>query len=57
VPTFFCFPSSQPNKRLDEAELGGSNVESIDIGGEAGESLLGAVGAESGLAIGPAGVF
>jgi len=30
---------------LDEAELGGSNVESIDIGGEAGKSLLGSIGA------------
>lgn len=30
-------------QRLDEAELGGSNVESIDIGSQAGESLLGAV--------------
>ena len=49
MPTFFCFPSSQSNRRLDEAELGGSNVESIDISGEAGESLLGAVGADEGV--------
>jgi len=32
--------------RLDEVELGGGNVESVDIGGEAGESLLRAVGAD-----------
>ena len=32
--------------RLNEVELGGSNVESVDISGEAGESLLGAVGAD-----------
>jgi hypothetical protein len=35
------------NIRLDEAELGGGNVEGIDIGGEAGKGLLGAVRAVS----------
>lgn len=35
--------------RLNEVELGGSNVESIDISGEAGEGLLGAVGADEGV--------
>jgi hypothetical protein len=49
---FFSFPSSQPKtKRLDEAELGGSNVESIDISSQAGEGLLGAVRAVSVLAM------
>ncbi len=49
---FFVSPAPSQNIRLDEAELGGSNVESVDIGGEAGESLLGAVRAVSGLATG-----
>jgi hypothetical protein len=30
---------------LDDGQLGGGNVQSIDIGRETGESLLGAVGA------------
>lgn len=40
---FFSFHTQSQAKRLDEAELSGGNVESIDISGEAGESLLGAV--------------
>ena len=39
----FLIPRSRSKQRLDEAELGGGNVESIDIGSQAGESLLGAV--------------
>jgi hypothetical protein len=35
--------------RLDEVELGGGDVESIDISGQAGESLLGAIGADEGV--------
>lgn len=37
------------HNRLNEAELGGSNVESIDIGSKAGKGLLGTVGAVDGL--------
>ena len=44
---FFLIPHSQVHARLDEAKLGGGNVESVDIGGQAGESLLGAVRAVS----------
>ena len=35
--------SSYEIASLDKAELGGSNVEGIDIGSEAGKGLLGAV--------------
>lgn len=35
--------------RLNEVELGGGNVESVNIGGEAGEGLLRAVGADEGV--------
>jgi hypothetical protein len=35
--------------RLNEVELGGRNVESIDISGQAGEGLLGAVGTDEGV--------
>jgi hypothetical protein len=34
---------------LNKVELGGGNVESIDIGGEARESLLGAVWSDEGV--------
>jgi hypothetical protein len=39
----FVFRFPHQNTRLDEAELGSSNVESINIGSEAGKGLLGAV--------------
>lgn len=42
---FFCFAT----KRLDQGQLGGGNVEGIDIGGQAGVGLLGAVGADQGV--------
>ena len=35
--------------RLNEVELGGGNVEGVNIGGQAGKGLLGAVGADQGV--------
>jgi len=48
IPSFLesFLPYSQCVLRLDEAELGGSNVQSINIRGEAGKGLLGAVRAK-----------
>jgi hypothetical protein len=40
---FHSFPAQLKTNGLDKAELGGSNVEGIDIGGQAGEGLLGTV--------------
>lgn len=48
----FSFPvpiHHHTTERLDEAKLGGGNVEGIDISSEAGESLLGTVGADQGV--------
>lgn len=47
----FFFIPRHVHARLNEAELGGGNVESIDIGGQAGESLLGAVRAASSVSL------
>ncbi len=42
---------------LDETKLGGGNVKSVNISSEAGERLLGAVGAaEILLALGESGI-
>lgn len=38
-----CISHSYEIASLDKAELGGSNVKSIDIGSKASEGLLGAV--------------
>ena len=43
MPPIFVF-RNRLIPSLDEAELGGSNVESIDIGGKAGKGLLGSIG-------------
>lgn len=42
-------PFHQTARRLDDGELGGGNVESIDIGSQPRESLLGAIGADEGV--------
>jgi len=44
-----CISHSYETASLDKAELGGSNVEGIDIGSEASEGLLGAVRADQGV--------
>lgn len=61
MPCIFSRPKTNPKTRqrsqkptspvvfLDERELVGSNVESIDIGGQAGVSLLGAIRADEGV--------
>lgn len=39
--------SPYPIMHLDECQLGGSNVESVNIGSQASVSLLGTVGAKT----------
>lgn len=45
VPIHASFFILNSSNRLDETQLGGGNVEGIDIGSKASKGLLGAIGA------------
>lgn len=50
APKYPHVNASQPQiHHLNNSELGGGNVESIDIGGQPRESLLGAIGTDEGV--------
>jgi hypothetical protein len=44
MPVFFILIPNSP-RRLNKAKLGGGDVEGIDVSGQAGKGLLGAIGA------------